>query len=267
MVRTPATMAERQRNAPGSGGTLRGLTPEGLVPMRHHSIPTLSNSATEPRTFRYVDPGDPSDFVATTPMNVNAPLAPVILQTENGVWHWLVVRCPYCGGNHTHGHERWKDEPDPRHWLGGRIAHCTPILHVDHYREDYRGPMGYEYRLVAIEGVPSRPELDRFFPLCKRTRTAPALKGNRLLRLPISRELKSDVWNKSRGHCWYCGVLIIGTFSVDHVVPVYDGGTNDFTNLVPSCKSCNSTKGHRSLDYLREQLGGGRFWHEREGLQ
>lgn len=261
-----AKIVRTTQKCPRAARTAEGVTPQIGAVMHNHSIPLPINSTTKPQTFRYIDPGEPSAFVATTPVNVDAPLAPVILQTEAGVWHWLVVRCPYCGGNHTHGWEQWKHSPDPREFLGGRIAHCTATIEDEHYRENYRGPMGYEYRLIAIEGVPSRPELDTYFPLCKRTRKAPPLRGNRLSRQPMSRELKRDVWSKSDGHCWYCGMVLHRTFSVDHVTPVYDGGTNDIANLVPCCKSCNSTKGNRSRDYLREQLGGGRFWHEREGL-
>lgn len=45
--------------------------------------------------------------------------------------------------------------------------------------------------------------------------------------------------------CVYCG----GPFEhVDHVLPVSRGGTDDVENLVPSCTSCNTSKGDRLLD-------------------
>lgn len=44
--------------------------------------------------------------------------------------------------------------------------------------------------------------------------------------------------------CVYCG----GPFEhVDHVVPTTRGGTDDPTNLVPACTSCNTSKGDKLL--------------------
>ena len=36
--------------------------------------------------------------------------------------------------------------------------------------------------------------------------------------------------------------------TVDHVIPVLYGGTDDEDNLVPACRSCNSSKGTKSFD-------------------
>ena len=44
--------------------------------------------------------------------------------------------------------------------------------------------------------------------------------------------------------CSYCGKPA-GT--VDHIVPVANGGTNDWDNLTSACSSCNSRKHDRSL--------------------
>lgn len=51
------------------------------------------------------------------------------------------------------------------------------------------------------------------------------------------------------GHCLCCGV--IGPLSVDHVVPLAHGGSNDIGNIQPLCKSCNQRKGVRTIDYRR----------------
>lgn len=60
--------------------------------------------------------------------------------------------------------------------------------------------------------------------------------------------------------CWYCGVGIDRAASkydpckatIDHVVPLSKGGTNDSSNLVPSCRSCNIRKRTRSVEmFLR----------------
>jgi hypothetical protein len=66
-------------------------------------------------------------------------------------------------------------------------------------------------------------------------------------------EVRNKVWNKSDGHCYYCGVKIIpfgrddNSYSVDHVIPRVRGGTDDIENLVPCCRRCNSSKRDKGL--------------------
>lgn len=66
--------------------------------------------------------------------------------------------------------------------------------------------------------------------------------------------IKSIVWNKTGGKCWYCGKQ-----------------TNPFgkSNDVPCCAYCNRVKSAKGIDELRrfsvgEQL---RFYFERELLR
>lgn len=117
------------------------------------------------------------------------------------------------------------------------------------------------------------------------------------------RRLSLDVavWMKSDGFCWYCGrpvklftVNPDDRVTVDHIVSQADGGGDDFGNLAPACKSCNSGKGRRSIEAFRwtlyrkahglpnfspdqrnwlmaqgfvfEGLSDFKFWFEREGL-
>ncbi|MCK5433119.1 MAG: HNH endonuclease [Gammaproteobacteria bacterium] len=47
------------------------------------------------------------------------------------------------------------------------------------------------------------------------------------------------------GICAYCGDE---WEHIDHVVPLYLGGVNTVTNLVPACCRCNSSKGYKMLE-------------------
>lgn len=46
--------------------------------------------------------------------------------------------------------------------------------------------------------------------------------------------------------CLACGALKI---TIDHVVPIVQGGTNGIENLQPLCGSCNASKNDRMIDY------------------
>lgn len=37
--------------------------------------------------------------------------------------------------------------------------------------------------------------------------------------------------------------------TADHVVPLSEGGSNDISNIQPLCRSCNSSKGTRTMDF------------------
>jgi 5-methylcytosine-specific restriction endonuclease McrA len=70
----------------------------------------------------------------------------------------------------------------------------------------------------------------------------------------IDTKTKELVWDKTGGHCSYCGLVLnpFRNFSVDHVIPQSKGGTDDFDNLVPACRHCNSSKNNRSpVEYGR----------------
>ena len=56
-------------------------------------------------------------------------------------------------------------------------------------------------------------------------------------------------------HCWYCKTAPFT--SLDHLVPQFSGGAHSADNLVPACKSCNSSKGKKDfLEWMavREQF-------------
>ena len=49
--------------------------------------------------------------------------------------------------------------------------------------------------------------------------------------------------------CFYCGED--KPLTVDHKVPLSRDGTNDITNILPACKSCNTRKGSKTAcEYL-----------------
>lgn len=62
------------------------------------------------------------------------------------------------------------------------------------------------------------------------------------------------IFERDNYRCHYCGSR--RRLSLDHVVPVSGGGTDDDTNLVTCCLPCNSAKGTRSYDWFIAYLRG-----------
>ena len=53
------------------------------------------------------------------------------------------------------------------------------------------------------------------------------------------------VWDAAGGVCHYCGEALhpLRDFTVDHVMPVARGGSDEPSNLVAACRRCNGRKG------------------------
>ena len=67
--------------------------------------------------------------------------------------------------------------------------------------------------------------------------------------------------NHFGGKCLCCGRDDV-KLTADHVIPVSKGGTSNIENIQPLCKSCNSRKNDKTIDY-RPGMGLGR-WIQRK---
>ena len=63
----------------------------------------------------------------------------------------------------------------------------------------------------------------------------------------VKRSQWQDRLEEFNNCCAYCLKPLGSNAAVDHIVPVSKGGTSYIDNLVPACKSCNSSKGSKSL--------------------
>ncbi len=64
------------------------------------------------------------------------------------------------------------------------------------------------------------------------------------------------------GRCAYCDEG--KPLARDHVIPLVRGGSNDISNIVPACKSCNSSKKAKTgtaLDVWLREMGRSAVWH------
>lgn len=71
---------------------------------------------------------------------------------------------------------------------------------------------------------------------------------------------RRKIYDKTRGHCAYCGVkLDQSTWHIDHVAAIYRdrsdiGGNDDFDNKLPACKRCNLWKKTYSVEQFRKEI-------------
>lgn len=52
---------------------------------------------------------------------------------------------------------------------------------------------------------------------------------------------------KQENKCFYCNLELLKYKAIEHLTPICKGGTNDWFNLVFSCRSCNSKKNSKTL--------------------
>lgn len=77
-------------------------------------------------------------------------------------------------------------------------------------------------------------------------------------RRKLSKTERMAVYQKTKGHCAYCGcVLEFGAMQVDHVVPLEgwsERGGDTLDNMLPACRSCNHYKSRSTLDGFRRMI-------------
>jgi site-specific DNA-methyltransferase (adenine-specific) len=72
---------------------------------------------------------------------------------------------------------------------------------------------------------------------------------------PDDKSVKECLYKEQNGLCNGCGVEFnFWNLTVDHIVPKALGGGNCYENYQLLCSSCNSIKGKRPMEYLREKI-------------
>lgn len=61
-----------------------------------------------------------------------------------------------------------------------------------------------------------------------------------------------DKFDKLGNKCVMCGSE--ENITIDHIIPITKGGTNDIDNLQPLCKSCNSSKRDKTMEEFIEYV-------------
>lgn len=83
----------------------------------------------------------------------------------------------------------------------------------------------------------------------------------------ITNEKLLSVFEKTKGHCHFCGDPLVlekyglkdinaidGSWEADHVIQRHKGGEKEIINCLPSCVKCNRLRWHRKGDDLRDLI-------------
>jgi len=58
----------------------------------------------------------------------------------------------------------------------------------------------------------------------------------------LSETTKKVVSANQQWSCKNCNKILDASYEVDHIIPLYKGGTNDITNLQALCRNCHGKK-------------------------
>lgn len=68
-------------------------------------------------------------------------------------------------------------------------------------------------------------------------------------RKTLGKRLRFEIMKRDGFACRYCGANAVGTvLEVDHVLAVANGGTDEPSNLITACRSCNAGKSDVALE-------------------
>ena len=74
-----------------------------------------------------------------------------------------------------------------------------------------------------------------------------------------NKKVRKEIYNKYDGRCAYCGCVLKGVFTIDHIEPKRRGskgiyGLDKIENYNPCCYSCNSSKSVYTIEKWRNKL-------------
>ena len=58
----------------------------------------------------------------------------------------------------------------------------------------------------------------------------------------VSESKKKYIASQQRWQCGHCNNLLDNTYEVDHIIPLYKGGSNELHNLTALCRNCHGVK-------------------------
>ncbi|WP_254810065.1 HNH endonuclease [Natronosalvus amylolyticus] len=126
----------------------------------------------------------------------------------------------------------------------------STFSHVPNRVETHRDLICYQYaRLTHLASTIDHP--DQFKGWLLWTKYNELTSGE----ITMSSALKENQYQlkENLGYCTYCNRESETTF--DHIIPRDAGGADDISNMVPACKSCNSSKSNKNIIDWHQEHG------------
>lgn len=107
----------------------------------------------------------------------------------------------------------------------------------------------------AVKKAPSKLRGYFAFDLDTNTRAIATQSAIKPHRAKFGKTTRQSIYHNSNCRCQICGKLITyEEFTVDHIIPLAKGGTNDMDNLQSSCLRCNKIKADILPDDFNETI-------------
>ena len=153
-----------------------------------------------------------------------------------------LVLDPFCGCATTcHAAESLG-----RQWIGIDLAEAAAKLITDRLQKESDKQLKSSFADIEHIVVKGRTGLPKRTDLPK---------------LPDSEQLKKDIYEEQKKKCaGPCGdngggrQLPIDLLDIDHIIAKSRGGQDRKNNLQLLCRTCNTTKGDKGMDYLRRRI-------------
>jgi 5-methylcytosine-specific restriction endonuclease McrA len=160
------------------------------------------------------------------------------------------VRCRLCELARHRAYERThRTEANDRYrrWreANPERAHETARASQERYRAKNRAVLRDRRRRWHAANPERARELGRAAERRRRTRLA----GGEVL--TVTAQDWTALCARYGNRCAYCGAP--GPLQKDHIIPITRGGRHAIGNLLPACKSCNTSKGNRLLSEWRRR--------------
>lgn len=162
-----------------------------------------------------------------------------------------------------------------RHWKGGKVEkvckNCYRKYQVEQYRKDSTfcsKSCNAKSRLLGKNHWNWKGGINTVLHIKERQKLWRSKNKNRLTFLEGRRRVKKAGNGGSHSYEeWLALKIQFGfmclcckrfepeiTLAEDHIIPIFLGGTNDIENIQPLCKSCNSYKHTKVIDYRNSQI-------------
>ncbi len=145
--------------------------------------------------------------------------------------------------------------------LKARCRNCVAQYHKEHYlaiKEQKKPARREYYKKNRVELVKKAVEWNKVYRREHPDNIRKSAKRRAALKRSLPQDLTFEQWETAKKYfkfsCAYCGSGK-GPLEQDHFWPLTMGGGYTKFNIVPSCKSCNSSKGNRPFgQWYRESI-------------